>query len=55
MELIGVNRSPFTRQVAITLHAYGIVFQQRSFSDFGNREEVRAINSLSRIPALVLD
>ena len=55
MQLIGVNRSPFTRRVAITLHAYGLVFQQHALSGFGNRGEVRAINPLGRIPALVLD
>jgi glutathione S-transferase len=55
MQLIGVNRSPFTRRVAITLHIYGIAFEQRSLSGFGNREEVRAANPLGRIPALVLD
>ena len=55
MQLIGVNRSPFTRRVAITLHIYGIAFEQRSLSGFGDREEVRAANPLGRIPALVLD
>ena len=55
MQLIGVNRSPFTRRVAITLHAYGLAFQQHALSGFGNRGEVRAINPLGRIPALVLD
>jgi glutathione S-transferase len=55
MQLIGVNRSPYTRRVAITLHIYGVAFEQRSLSGFGNREEVRASNPLGRIPALVLD
>ena len=55
MQLIGVNRSPYTRRVAITLHAYGLAFEQRPLSGFGNREEVRAANPLGRIPALVLD
>ena len=55
MQLIGVNRSPFTRRVAITLRIYGIAFEQLSLSGFGNREEVRAANPLGRIPALVLD
>ena len=55
MQLIGVNRSPFTRRVAITLHVYGISFQQRSLSGFGDREAVRTLNPLGRIPALVLD
>jgi len=55
MLLIGVNRSPYTRRVAITLKAYGVPFEQRSLSGFADRAEVRARNPLGRIPALVLD
>ncbi len=55
MRLIGVNRSPYTRRVAITLAAYGVPSEQRCVSGFGNREEVRGHNPLGRIPALVLD
>lgn len=55
MLLIGVNRSPFTRRVAITLNIYGIPFEQRELSGFANRDEVRSSNPLGRIPALVLD
>jgi glutathione S-transferase len=55
MLLIGVNRSPYTRRVAITLTAYGVAYEQKCVSGFGNREEVRAANPLGRIPALVLD
>src|SRR5580700_7639827 len=55
MLLIGVNRSPYTRRVAITLRAYGVPYEQQSLSGFGNRAEVRAKNPLGRIPALVLD
>lgn len=55
MILIGVNRSPYTRRVAITLAAYGVHYEQRDLSGFGNRDEVRAANPLGRIPALVLD
>lgn len=55
MLLIGVNRSPYTRRVAITLEAYGLRYEQRAISGFGNRDEVRAANPLGRIPALVLD
>jgi glutathione S-transferase len=55
MLLIGVNRSPYTRRVAITLKLYGMPFEQRALSGFGDRAEVRAINPLGRIPALVLD
>lgn len=55
MLLIGVNRSPFTRRVAITLTHYGLPFQQQALSGFDNRADVRASNPLGRIPALVLD
>ena len=55
MLLIGVNRSPYTRRVAITLKLYGVPFEQRDLSGFGNRAEVRVANPLGRIPALVLD
>jgi len=54
MLLIGVNRSPFTRRVAITLNIYGVPFEQHALSGFDNRAEVRASNPLGRIPALVL-
>jgi glutathione S-transferase len=55
MLLIGVNRSPYTPRVAITLKAYGIEFEQQALTGFDNRAEARAWNPLSRIPALVLD
>lgn len=55
MLLIGVNRSPYTRRVAITLQAYGMAYEQRDLSGFGNRAEVKTSNPLGRIPALVLD
>jgi len=55
MLLIGVNRSPYTRRVAITLKAYDVPFEQRPLSGFADRAEVRASNPLGRIPALVLD
>ncbi|HEY4169984.1 MAG TPA: glutathione S-transferase family protein [Reyranella sp.] len=55
MRLIGVNRSPYTRRVAITLTALGVPYEQRCVSGFGNRDEVRGHNPLGRIPALVLD
>ena len=55
MLLIGVNRSPYTRRVAITLGLYGVAFEQRPLSGFDDREEVRRLNPLGRIPALVLD
>lgn len=55
MLLVGVNRSPYTRRVAVTLELYGLAYEQRALSGFGDRAEVRAANPLGRIPALVLD
>ena len=55
MILIGVNRSPYTRRVAITLNVYGATYEQKHLSGFDNRDDVRASNPLGRIPALVLD
>jgi glutathione S-transferase len=54
MLLIGVNRSPYTRRVAITLAAYGMAFEQKALTGFDHRDEVRGSNPLGRIPALVL-
>jgi glutathione S-transferase len=55
IQLVGVNRSPFTRRVAITLNVYGIPYQQQPLSGFGNRADVRNSNPLGHIPALILD
>lgn len=55
MLLIGVNRSPYTRRVAITLKAYDVTYEQTALSGFDNRADVRMWNPLGRIPALVLD
>jgi len=55
MWLIGVNRSPYTRRVAITLTHYRVPFEQRALSGFDDRADVRGSNPLGRIPALVLD
>jgi glutathione S-transferase len=55
MILIGVNRSPYTRRVAVTLHAYRIPYEPKEINGFNNRDEVRVANPLARVPALVLD
>ncbi|UYN93458.1 MAG: glutathione S-transferase family protein [Enhydrobacter sp.] len=55
MLLIGPNRSPYTRRVAIVLKVYGLPCEQRPLSGFDDRDAVRSFNPLGRIPALVLD
>jgi glutathione S-transferase len=53
--LIGLNRSPYSRRVVITLNAYGVAYEMRELSGFKDRADVREKNPLGRIPALVLD
>jgi len=55
MLLIGVNRAPDTRRVAITLTHYRVPHGQRALSGFDNRADVRGSNPPGRIPAVVLD
>jgi glutathione S-transferase len=54
MILIGPNRSPYTRRVAITPNIYGMPYEQRSLPGFGDRAAVRTWNPLGRIPVLIL-
>jgi len=37
MLLIGVNRSPYTRRVAITLNLYGLPYEQRPLTELLGR------------------
>jgi glutathione S-transferase len=55
MQLIGVNRSPYTRRVAIVLEHYGMPYEARDLTGFANWDEVKVSNPLGRIPALILD
>jgi glutathione S-transferase len=55
MILIGQFDSPFVRRVGIALTLYDIPFEHRPWSSFGDRETLRAVNPLMRVPTLVLD
>lgn len=55
MILIGQYDSPFTRRVGIALRLYGLAFDHRPWSVFGDAEAIRALNPLVRVPTLVLD
>lgn len=55
MILIGQYDSPFVRRVGIALALYGLAFEHRPWSVFGDGEQVRAFNPLMRVPTLVLD
>jgi glutathione S-transferase len=55
MFLIGQYDSPFVRRVAIALRLYGIAFEHRPWSTFGDADKIAPYNPLLRVPTLVLD
>jgi len=55
MILIGQFDSPFVRRVGIALTLYGLPFEHRPWSVFGDADKIRAYNPLVRVPTLVLD
>jgi glutathione S-transferase len=57
MILIGGFGSPFTRRVGVTLRLYGIDYEHRPLrgTDPAQRIELKAINPLARVPALVTE
>lgn len=55
MILIGQYDSPFVRRVAITLSHYGLPFEHRAWSVWGNAEQIAEHNPLRRVPTLLLD
>jgi len=55
MILIGQYDSPFVRRVGVALTLYGIPFRQEPWSVFGDADQIRRYNPLTRVPTLVLD
>lgn len=55
MILIGQYDSPFVRRVGLALTIYGLAFEHRPWSAFGDAELIRPHNPLTRVPTLVLD
>jgi glutathione S-transferase len=55
MFLIGQYDSPFVRRVAIALRLYGLPFEHRPWSTFGDADAIAPYNPLRRVPTLVLD
>ena len=55
MILIGQYDSPFVRRVGIALTLYGLPFEHRPWSTFGDADAIRPYNPLTRVPTLVLD
>ncbi|HWA64151.1 MAG TPA: glutathione S-transferase family protein [Caulobacteraceae bacterium] len=55
MQLIGQYDSPFVRRVAVALKTYGLPYEHRPWSVFGDADRIAAINPLLRVPTLVMD
>jgi glutathione S-transferase len=55
MILIGQYDSPFVRRTAIALRLYGLPFEHRPWSTFGEADKIAPYNPLRRVPTLVLD
>lgn len=55
MFLIGQYDSPFVRRVAIALRLYGLAFEHKPWSTFGDADMIAPYNPLRRVPTLVLD
>lgn len=55
MILIGRYRSPFTRRVAVTMKLLGIDYEHRPLTAWTHLSDVRAVNPVGRVPALILD
>ncbi|WP_315713787.1 MULTISPECIES: glutathione S-transferase family protein [unclassified Bradyrhizobium] len=55
MFLIGQYDSPFVRRTAIALKLYGVPFEHKPWSTFGDADKIAPYNPLLRVPVLVLD
>jgi glutathione S-transferase len=55
MILVGQYDSPFVRRVAIALRLYGLPFEHRPWSTFGDGDKIAPFNPLRRVPTLVCD
>lgn len=55
MILIGQYDSPFVRRVGIALTLYGLPFEHRPWSTFGDADKIRPLSPMMRVPTLVLD
>jgi glutathione S-transferase len=55
MFLIGQYDSPFVRRVALALRFYGLAFEHKPWSTFGDADKIAPYNPLRRVPTLVLD
>ena len=55
MILIGQYDSPFVRRTAVTLGLYGLEYEHKPWSVWGDADRIAEYNPLRRVPTLVLD
>src|SRR4029079_1550441 len=55
MILIGQYDSPFVRRVAIALRLYGLPFEHKPWSTFGDADKIAPYNPLRRVRTMLLD
>jgi glutathione S-transferase len=55
MILVGQFDSPFVRRVAVTLHCYHMPYTRNALSVFRDIPDMKKINPLVRVPALILE
>ncbi|NQU59987.1 MAG: glutathione S-transferase family protein [Rhodospirillales bacterium] len=55
MILVGWLDSPFVRRVAVTMNHYAMPFERSTLSVVRDAEELKKINPLIQVPALILD
>jgi glutathione S-transferase len=55
MILIGQYDSPFVRRTAIAMTLYGVAFEHRPWSTWGDGDALAKLNPLRRVPTLVMD
>ena len=55
MILIGQYDSSFVRRAGIAMRLYGLPFEHRPWSTFGDADKIRPYSPMTRVPVLVLD
>ena len=55
LTLIGWNRSPYARRVAISLHHYGLDFEHRLINAWDSYNDVAVANPIVKVPALITE
>ncbi|MEQ1695327.1 MAG: glutathione S-transferase family protein [Hyphomicrobiaceae bacterium] len=55
MILIGQYDSPFVRRAGIAMTLYGMAFEHKTWSTFGDWPQIASYNPLLRVPTLILD